>query len=74
MIKITASPVFRDIEIDERVNQNLKSCLYCYVRSNDAVGPVGQVLATNYKIPLTEISIGFKKCPSCQRLYVTSPI
>jgi hypothetical protein len=67
------SKIFGKIATDNRVNKELKDCLYCEVRTTLA----GDVQSSNaepeklpYKIPLNDTSKIAKQCPACKRIYL----
>ena len=68
MEKYVGSKIFDNIKVDERVNSELKHCLYCYVNSNHKDGGITQ---TEYKIPLEAIGKGYMwQCPACKLIYI----
>lgn len=63
-MKIIGSKIFNNIETNDEVDDKLTHFLYCKVFSDSG--------CTSYKISLMNILEGFRKCPSCGRIYIIS--
>lgn len=59
--------IYNSIETDENVTENLSECLYCYVISRYKDNGTKN---TDYKVPLINITEGFRQCPSCKRIFI----
>jgi hypothetical protein len=66
--ELVAGSFYKNLTVDERVNSDLRHCLYCYVNSRRKDGTM---VKTDFKISLDSIGgDSIKQCPACKVVYI----